>query len=74
MATLKLPTTLLPIDCLTLGLAYMHAESSHFESLGEIRKLLEELPMTMPNVARLSRGRVGIRAEYISLNLGNTKQ
>ncbi len=66
---LSLPTTLLPIDCLSLGLAYRNALRDFFPSLAELRAAIERVARDMPEIARLSRGREGPRAEYISLNL-----
>jgi hypothetical protein len=68
---MKLPTTQFPIDCLMLGLAYLHADAPLPPSLRDIRRLIEEIPGKYPQVARLARGREGIRAEYLSLNVRN---
>jgi len=69
VSALKLPTTLLPIGCLALGLVYLNAKYSKYISIYELRKMLEELPIQYPNIARLARGREGTHAEYISLNI-----
>jgi len=68
---LKLPTTQFPIDCLMLGLAYLNANSQSLPSLLDIRRMIEAIPGKHPQVARLARGREGIRAEYVSLNIRN---
>lgn len=68
---LKLPTTQFPIDCLMLGLAYLNADSPSSLSLSDLRKMIEAMPGKYPQVARLARGREGMRAEYLSLNIRN---
>ncbi len=66
---LSLPTTLLPIYCLTLGLVYLHARRGNSISLHQARDALEAFPSQEPNIARLARGREGTRAEFLSVNL-----
>jgi hypothetical protein len=66
---LSLPTTLLPIHSLALGLTYLRASEGHYISLQQSRSALESLPLQEPGVARLARGREGTRAEFLSVNL-----
>jgi len=66
---LSLPTTLLPIYCLALGLVYLHARRGNSISLQQARDALEALPSHEPDIARLARGREGTRAEFLSVNL-----
>jgi hypothetical protein len=68
---MKLPTTQFPIDCLMLGLACLNADAPSPPSLQNIRQMIEAMPGRYPQVARLARGREGIRAEYLSLNVRN---
>lgn len=63
---LHLPTTLLPIDCLVLGICCISAEKGVQTSLYNLRLAIENLPQAMPDRARLSRGSKGNRAEYMS--------
>jgi len=69
VCALSLPTTLLPIYCLALGLVYLHAKRGDRLSLQHARDALESLPTHEPDVARLARGREGTRAEFLSVNL-----
>lgn len=66
---LSLPTTLLPIHTLALGLTYLRAKEGKYVSLHQARSALESLPLQEPEVARLARGRQGTRAEFLSVNL-----
>lgn len=66
---LSLPTTLFPLDCLALGLIYLSACRHRYFSLKDFREKLQHLAQQSPDIARLSRGREGTRAEFISINL-----
>jgi DNA-binding HxlR family transcriptional regulator len=66
--SLSLPTSVLPIDCLALGIVYDRL-GRRVPTLGHTRRALESLPIKRPDLARLARGREGTRAEYISLDL-----
>jgi hypothetical protein len=63
---LSLPTTMLPIDCLKLGISIYRAGLGKKSSLEHLRRELEALPARFPASARLTRGSVGTRAEYLS--------
>jgi hypothetical protein len=66
VAALALPTTLIPIDALVLGLACISLRRGMATPLGTLRRSVEDLPTVFPGRARLSRGSSGSRAEYIS--------
>jgi hypothetical protein len=66
---LSLPTSLLPVSTLAVGVAIVGAQRGRTTSLHEIRKQILNLPTTYPDIARLSRGRSGAEADFISLNV-----
>jgi len=63
------PTGPLPIDAVAIGLVWLCAERSQTLSISAARDALERLAHTRPEVARLSRGGFGDRAEFISLDV-----
>jgi hypothetical protein len=69
---LSLPTTMLPIECLKLGIAAQRAAAGVRSSLAHIRRDLETLPVRFPASARLTRGSVGARAEFLSWRYRST--
>lgn len=66
-ASLERPTAPLPIISLALGLVWLKMEEGKAASIGECRRRIEELARMRPDFARLSRGRAGERAEFVSL-------
>jgi hypothetical protein len=69
-ACLERPTAPLPITTLALGLVLAKLDSGEPISIGAARRGIEELARARPDVGRLSRGRSGDRAEFVSLKLG----
>lgn len=67
------PIQLFPLEALSLGLSCHIAAKGGRISLLEARKALEAFAIRKPAAARLSRGPLGNRAEFISLNLGRTE-
>lgn len=63
---LNLPTTLVPVDTLMLGIASLYLARGRATPLGSIRNAIEHLGISMPDRARLSRGTRGSHAEYVS--------
>jgi hypothetical protein len=65
-AALERPTAPLPITALSLGLSWLKADAGETLSVGEARRSIEELARREPELARLSRGHSGERAEFVS--------
>jgi hypothetical protein len=63
---LALATTLLPIDCLLLGITCRRARAGKYCSLSQLRAAIQALPTALPQMASLAQGRHGSRAEYLS--------
>lgn len=63
------PAAPLPIDALAVGSACLQADWSTPVSIGAYRRGIEALARQNPDIARLSRGGYGDRAEFVSLNL-----
>jgi hypothetical protein len=63
------PIRLFPLDALALGLAVSAPSLGFSISVGNARQSLENLAREHPESARLSRGTIGTRAEFISLDL-----
>jgi len=63
------PIQLFPIDALCLGMCCQVASQGRRVSLRSCRKAIEEFAIRRPAAARLSRGPLGDRAEFVSLNL-----
>jgi len=68
VATIASPTASYQIDTLAVGLARIFADTNSPISIRCGRRSLEELARSHPEVARVARGSVGPRAEYISLD------
>lgn len=68
-SSLHIPTSQYPIDCLTIGVAIRDFSRGQTRSLASLRAGIESLATHFPEEARLARGRTGVRAEYISLDL-----
>jgi len=66
--SLKLASSVLPLDELAEGIAWAELERGRPVSIGSVREGLVELVRTRPELARLERGREGQRAEFISLD------
>jgi hypothetical protein len=65
------PIQLFPLDALALGMAVYGPAVGVKISLGGARSSLEELARAHPDAARLSRGTVETRPEFVSLDLEN---
>jgi hypothetical protein len=63
------PIKLLPIEALSIGLCLQGRTIGANISIGGARKSLESLARAAPRVARLSRGAIGERAEFISIDI-----
>jgi hypothetical protein len=61
------PISLLPIAPLALGISWLTAAQSRAVTLRAARQSIEEFARTRPELARLSRGGSGMRAEFVSL-------
>lgn len=68
-SSLARPTGPLPIDAIAIGLAWVRAENDDAISISAVRQALEQLARARPRLARLSRGGIGDRAEFISLDV-----
>jgi hypothetical protein len=66
---LSRPSAPLPLDTLSIGLAWLLNENGHGASIAACRSSLEALAVERPNIARLSRGGFGDRAEFVSLDV-----
>ena len=64
---LSLPTRVLPIDAVVLALVRESSERGIQCSIGLARDSIEELARTRSDLARLSRGTRGDKAEFVSL-------
>lgn len=69
IATLSRPTGPLPIETLCLGIAWIFAERRTPISLFAVRESIERLAHQRSDLARLSRGAFGDRAEFISIDI-----
>ncbi len=66
---LSLPTRLLPIDAVILGMVRDAFDNGIQMSIGAARDSIEALVRTRSDVARLSRGTRGDKAEFVSLDV-----
>lgn len=62
------PSRVIPIDTLAVAVTYLSAVAGRLFTLGAVRSAIEKLAREKPDIARLSRGSVGERAEFISIN------
>jgi len=69
MGVLRSPSAAYPIEAVALGMAGVFANTDNPISIACARRSLEELARSHPDLARLARGTVGQRAEYISLDV-----
>jgi hypothetical protein len=74
VASVNLPSSVLPIDLLAEGLAWIGITSERPVSLANCRTEILELARTRPELARLARGRDGTRAEFVSLDVRKLSQ
>lgn len=65
---IALPSQKYPIDLLAQALIISNAERGTIISIGNVRESIERFAETRSDIARLSRGRHGQRAEYISID------
>jgi hypothetical protein len=70
IAALERPTAPVSIGALALGFVWLKADDGDLLSLRAARAGIEELARRRPDVARLSRGGSGERAEFVSFELG----
>jgi hypothetical protein len=68
------PAAPLPIDALATGVVCIQADHSASVSIGACRRGIELLAQESPDLARLSRGGSGDRAEFVSLDLRALEQ
>jgi hypothetical protein len=68
------PAAPLPIDALAVGAVCVQAERGAALSIGACRLRIEAMAREFPELARLSRGAYGDRAEYVSLDLRALEQ
>jgi len=61
------PISLLPIAALALGISCLTAEQARAVTFRAARESIEDFARTRPELARLSRGGSGSRAEFVSL-------
>jgi hypothetical protein len=69
ISALARPTAPLPIDAVAIGLVWRGAERGALISISDARKAIEYLALSRPEIARLSRGGFGERAEFISFDI-----
>lgn len=69
VSSLARPTAPVPIDALAIGLVWRSAARDERFSIASARQTLEHLAVSRPELARLSRGGSGERAEFISLDM-----
>jgi hypothetical protein len=67
--TLGRPIQLFPLEALALGMAVLGLATGVKISVGGARRSLEDLARAHPDAARLSRGTVETRPEFVSLDL-----
>lgn len=72
LGKLDSPVSNYPIDVITLGIVLVMCQEGQVLSFGAARGSLLQLSRERSDVARLSRGYSGDRAEYISLNVKGT--
>lgn len=63
------PTGPLPIDAIAIGLVWRRAERGEPISISAAREAIEQLALSRSEIARLSRGGFGERAEFVSLDI-----
>lgn len=68
-SSLARPTGPLPIDAVAIGLVLRRAHRGVPISISGARQALEHLALSQPEIARLSRGGFGERAEFVSLDI-----
>ena len=74
LAAICSPAPSLPIDAIGLGWTKLMSDTGRSVSIKTARRLLLELARRRPDVARLSRGTSGERAEFISIDIRKLRQ
>ena len=69
VSSLARPTAPVPIDAVAIALVWRCAARNEAFSIASARQALEHLAVSRPEIARLSRGGSGERAEFISLDI-----
>lgn len=69
LALMQVKSTLVPIDTLLISLLVLAKRAGKCAQVGDLRKMLLEFVRANPEVARLSAGRYGRDAEFVSLRV-----
>ena len=68
LSLLNRPTESLPINAICLGMIQLMFNKGRIIKMTAVRNCIESFAVEYPNSARLMRGRIGNRAEFISFN------
>jgi len=68
LSVLKRPTESFPINAICLGIVFLMSKKGRLVKINAVRKCIETLSREYPDSARLMRGRIGNRAEFVSFN------